>query len=77
MAVSDRASNAVAFAQRQVDRVISPETRQTAYDRTKAFAAARPLLFVCLCLSLPPLLRIASHRIASLHPYISIHAIHE
>ena len=47
MTVSDLASNAVAFAQRQVDRVISSETRQTAYDRTRAFAAERPLLFVC------------------------------
>ncbi|KAK4153039.1 hypothetical protein C8A00DRAFT_34222 [Chaetomidium leptoderma] len=33
------------FAQRQVDRVVSPESRQNTYSQTKQFAAARPLLF--------------------------------
>jgi lysylphosphatidylglycerol synthetase-like protein (DUF2156 family) len=34
------------FAQRQVDRIVSPEARQKSYDATASFAVARPLLFV-------------------------------
>jgi hypothetical protein len=46
MAVSDSVSAAVGFTQRQVDRVVPPQHRQQAWDRTTSFAAARPLLFV-------------------------------
>ncbi|KAI0470788.1 hypothetical protein GGR56DRAFT_678086 [Xylariaceae sp. FL0804] len=34
----------LAYGQRQVDRVVSPPTRQQAYDSTSAFASERPLL---------------------------------
>lgn len=35
-----------AYGQRQVDRVVSPPTRQKAYDATINFAQERPLTFV-------------------------------
>jgi hypothetical protein len=46
MAVSDSVTAAVDFTQRQVNRVVPPQHRQQAWDRTADFAAARPLLFV-------------------------------
>jgi hypothetical protein len=40
-------SGLVDFAQRQLDRLIPPESRHKACIKTKDFAAQRPLLFVC------------------------------
>ncbi|KAI0438820.1 hypothetical protein F4803DRAFT_533708 [Xylaria telfairii] len=39
-----RAHDMLAYTQRQVDRVMSPSTRQKAIDSTTAFASKRPLL---------------------------------
>ncbi|KAI1499559.1 hypothetical protein F5X99DRAFT_273322 [Biscogniauxia marginata] len=39
-----RANDVLAYGQRQVDRVVSPPTRQKAYDSVYAFATARPIL---------------------------------
>jgi len=44
--MKDNAVGVFGFAQRQVDRVVSPNMRQTAYENTSNFAAAKPLLFV-------------------------------
>ncbi|KAH8164097.1 hypothetical protein CIB48_g4149 [Xylaria polymorpha] len=41
-----RAHDMLAYTQRQVDRVMSPSTRQKAIDSTTAFASKRPLLSV-------------------------------
>lgn len=45
MAPIDSAFGLLAFAQRQFDRLISPQARSRAFDRVQAFAAARPLWF--------------------------------
>jgi hypothetical protein len=50
--VKDSAAGVFSFTQRQVDRVVSPDTRQKAYSNTSDFAAAKPLLFVRI--SSPP-----------------------
>ncbi|KAJ2965361.1 hypothetical protein NUW58_g10898 [Xylaria curta] len=42
-----RAQDMLAYTQRQVDRVVSPSTRQKAVDSTTAFVSKRPLLAVC------------------------------
>ncbi|KAI0196672.1 hypothetical protein EV127DRAFT_85535 [Xylaria flabelliformis] len=39
-----RAHDVLAYAQRQIDRVVSPSTRQKAIESTTAFASKRPLL---------------------------------
>jgi hypothetical protein len=39
------------FAQRQVDRIVPPASRQNAYNTVKEFATARPMLFVCSSLA--------------------------
>ncbi|KAI1749698.1 hypothetical protein F4782DRAFT_533136 [Xylaria castorea] len=39
-----RAHNMLAYTQRQIDRVVSPSTRQRAVESTTAFASKRPLL---------------------------------
>lgn len=44
-----RGNDLLAYGQRQVDRVVSPATRQKAIDSTTAFASSRPLLSVCHC----------------------------
>jgi len=44
--VRDNATGMYAYAQRQVDRVVSPDARRKAYDQTASFASAKPLLFV-------------------------------
>lgn len=40
-----RASRAYSFGQRQVDRVISPQSREGLYDAINQFATQRPILF--------------------------------
>jgi len=40
------ANGILAYGQRQVDRVVSPPTRQKAYDAMTNFAQERPLTFV-------------------------------
>lgn len=40
-----RASRAYSFGQRQVDRVISPQSRERSYDAVNQFATQRPILF--------------------------------
>ncbi|KAK7426430.1 hypothetical protein QQZ08_007025 [Neonectria magnoliae] len=42
---SKKASGLYSYAQRSLDRVVSPSSRQRAYDQTAEFAAARPVLF--------------------------------
>lgn len=39
-------SGFVHYAQSSLDRIISPASRQAAYDTTTSFAVARPILFV-------------------------------
>ncbi|KAI0546286.1 hypothetical protein F4679DRAFT_413480 [Xylaria curta] len=39
-----RAHDVLAYAQRQIDRVVSPSTRQKAIESTTAFTSKRPLL---------------------------------
>ncbi|KAI8624723.1 hypothetical protein F5Y19DRAFT_304246 [Xylariaceae sp. FL1651] len=55
-----RTRNLLAYSQRQVDRVVSPQTRQKAIDSTTSFASKRPLvsLFIAaqVFFSLLPLL---------------------
>lgn len=46
----EQASGFIAFLQRQLDRVVSPETRDQAYERMQEFAKERPFLFVCYIL---------------------------
>lgn len=43
---NSEANGIFAYGQRQVDRVVSPPTRQKAYDATTRFAQERPLTFV-------------------------------
>ncbi|KAK9780285.1 hypothetical protein AB5N19_03584 [Seiridium cardinale] len=43
--VQTHAKRAYSFSQRQVDRVVSPQSRQKSYDWTTQFATERPLLF--------------------------------
>jgi len=47
MGIQQNASGAFARAQSLVDKVVSPSTRKTYYDKTSAFAHEQPLLFVC------------------------------
>ncbi|KAI1138419.1 hypothetical protein F5Y05DRAFT_38879 [Hypoxylon sp. FL0543] len=58
-----RANDLIAYGQRQVDRVVSPPTRQKAYDRVYSLATEKPVLFSFiafqLTLSLAPLLLFA------------------
>lgn len=49
--VKGHAHGAYTYAQRSLDRCIEPDTRRRAYERSHAFASARPLIFVRL---LPP-----------------------
>ncbi|KAK8054529.1 hypothetical protein PG994_009596 [Apiospora phragmitis] len=42
---NSEANGVFAYGQRQVDRVVSPPTRQKAYDATSNFAQERPLTF--------------------------------
>ncbi|CAJ2510519.1 Uu.00g133280.m01.CDS01 [Anthostomella pinea] len=55
-----RAQDLLGYGQRQVDRIVSPSTRQKAYNSTSAYASDRPLLFsfflVQLLFSFLPLL---------------------
>ncbi|KAI0017840.1 hypothetical protein F4780DRAFT_795769 [Xylariomycetidae sp. FL0641] len=55
-----RAQNVLAYGQRQVDRAVSPGSRQQAYERTTRFATERPVLasflLTQLLLALFPLL---------------------
>ncbi|KAK3359469.1 hypothetical protein B0T25DRAFT_514986 [Lasiosphaeria hispida] len=64
MVVSNAAAGLIGFTQRQVDRVVTPESRQKAFTQTTDFAAARPILFAFLLaqltFSLIPLLLFAS-----------------
>ncbi|KAI1161613.1 hypothetical protein F5B18DRAFT_430502 [Nemania serpens] len=59
-----RGNDLLAYGQRQVDRVVSPATRQKAIDSTTAFASSRPLLSLFLTaqllFSLLPLLLFAT-----------------
>ncbi|KAI1102547.1 hypothetical protein F4804DRAFT_263783 [Jackrogersella minutella] len=59
-AAKARANDLLAYGQRQVDRVVSPPTRQKAYDHVQGLATEKPVLFsfiACqLALSLAPLL---------------------
>ncbi|CAM1502755.1 Fc.00g075310.m01.CDS01 [Cosmosporella sp. VM-42] len=41
----EKASGVYAYAQKSLDRVIEPESRQKAYDTTVDFASARPIVF--------------------------------
>lgn len=43
-----KANELLAYGQRQVDRVVSPPTRQKAYDRVHDFATEKPVLFVSI-----------------------------
>ncbi|KAH6975364.1 hypothetical protein BKA56DRAFT_675401 [Ilyonectria sp. MPI-CAGE-AT-0026] len=43
--VGDKASGLFSYAQSSLDRVVSPSSRQRAYDSTAEFASARPILF--------------------------------
>ncbi|KAG6029096.1 hypothetical protein E4U41_000478 [Claviceps citrina] len=47
-AVQDRASGAVSYAQRFVDYMMPPSSRQRAYDNVSGFASRRPILFTFL-----------------------------
>ncbi|TLD25548.1 hypothetical protein PspLS_05958 [Pyricularia sp. CBS 133598] len=47
-AAKEQASGFIAFLQRQLDRVVSPETRDQAYERMQEFAKERPFLFTFL-----------------------------
>jgi hypothetical protein len=46
MSLRATAADVADFAQRQIDRIAPPESRQKAWSQTKDFATARPLLFV-------------------------------
>ncbi|KAJ9134593.1 hypothetical protein NKR23_g10055 [Pleurostoma richardsiae] len=69
MAISDYAIGAIAFTQRQADRVVNPAARQQAWNNTRAFATERPLLFSFiasqLLLSFLPLLLFASFALST------------
>ncbi|KAI0828758.1 hypothetical protein F5Y06DRAFT_283035 [Hypoxylon sp. FL0890] len=58
-----RANDLITYGQRQVDRVVSPPTRQKAYDRVYGMASEKPILFSFivfqLTLSLAPILLFA------------------
>ena len=54
--VSDTASGMYNRAQRSLDYVVPPSSRQQAYDNTAAFASERPVLFVRFYLSILPIL---------------------
>ncbi|KAL2018012.1 hypothetical protein VTK56DRAFT_1328 [Thermocarpiscus australiensis] len=70
MAITEAAVGLLDFTQRQVDRVVPPESRQKAYSQTSAFAAARPLLFTFLLaqltFSLIPILLFLSFALSAL-----------
>lgn len=44
--VAEHANAAYAYAQRSLDRVVAPSTRQEAFSRSSAYANSHPLLFV-------------------------------
>lgn len=46
--VGHRASGVYSFAQRSLDRVVPPSSRQRAYEGASEFAAERPILFVSI-----------------------------
>jgi hypothetical protein len=52
-AAKEKGSGMYSYAQRSIDRVVSPSSRQHAYDATSDFASERPILFVRQTLSLP------------------------
>ncbi|KAI1204580.1 uncharacterized protein F4807DRAFT_326949 [Annulohypoxylon truncatum] len=58
-----KANELLAYGQRHVDRVVSPPTRQKAYDRVHDFATDKPILFSFVAfqftLSLAPILLFA------------------
>ncbi|KAF7561523.1 hypothetical protein G7046_g2629 [Stylonectria norvegica] len=41
----ETATGVLSYAQRSLNRIVPPESRQQAYDSTSAFASARPILF--------------------------------
>ena len=51
--VQDTASSAYNYAAHSLDRVVPPSSRQRAYDKTLAFAQARPIPFVRAPLATP------------------------
>lgn len=53
MAVLEYVTGTLESARRQADRVVTPDTRQRAYETVHAFAQQRPLLFVCSILCQP------------------------
>ena len=44
--VSQNANKAYSYAQRSLDRVVPPSSRQNAYDSIAHYARTRPVLFV-------------------------------
>ena len=46
--VNDKAAGVYSYAQRSLDRVVPPSSRERAYNHTSDFASARPVLFVRL-----------------------------
>lgn len=44
--IKEKAQDAYSYARKSLDRVVSPERRQDAYDSTRSFAKDRPILFV-------------------------------
>ncbi|CAG9942350.1 unnamed protein product [Clonostachys rosea f. rosea IK726] len=46
--VTDTAAGAYSYAQRSLDRVVPPASRQQAYDQVQTFAHTRPILFSAL-----------------------------
>ena len=47
MAIQQRASGIITYAQSLIDTIISPDTRKAYYYKTVAFAQDQPILFVC------------------------------
>ncbi|KAK8137147.1 hypothetical protein PG984_005087 [Apiospora sp. TS-2023a] len=64
------ANGIFAYGQRQVDRVVSPPTRQKAYDATTSFAQERPLTFAFIVsqsvFSLLPLMLFVSFALSTI-----------
>lgn len=50
-----RAQAPASFFKRQLNRVVSPATRQNAYDATTSFASERPILFVRIPCPISPM----------------------
>lgn len=55
MTVLDYVNGTLESARRQADRVVTPDSRQKAYDAILSFAQERPILFVSSSASLSPL----------------------